>query len=80
MTEEMILASLGEPCTVEIPDDESPSCEEWTYFTPSLRTGSPMRRCRDPHRLGNAGVGLLNVRDQVATPRPLMQGCSWQKP
>jgi len=33
MTEEMVLASLGEPRSVEIPDDESPSYEEWTYFT-----------------------------------------------
>ncbi len=34
MTEEMILVSLGEPRSVEIPDDENPSYEEWTYFTP----------------------------------------------
>lgn len=33
MTEEMILASLGEPRSVEIPDDENPSYEEWTYRT-----------------------------------------------
>jgi len=33
ITEEMILAALGEPRSVEIPDDENPSCEEWTYFT-----------------------------------------------
>ena len=32
MTEDMILASLGEPRSVETPDDESPFYEEWTYF------------------------------------------------
>ena len=33
MTEEMVLASLGEPRSVEIPDDENPSYEEWSYYT-----------------------------------------------
>lgn len=34
MTEEMILASLGEPRSVERPDGEGSPLEEWTYFTP----------------------------------------------
>jgi hypothetical protein len=33
MTEEMILASLGEPRSVEIPNSEDPTHEEWTYRT-----------------------------------------------
>jgi hypothetical protein len=33
MTEEMILAALGEPRSVEIPDAENPSYKEWSYYT-----------------------------------------------
>lgn len=33
MTEEMILATLGEPLSGETPDGEDPTHEEWTYRT-----------------------------------------------
>ena len=33
MTEEMIIASLGEPQSIGIPNDDDPTHEEWTYRT-----------------------------------------------
>jgi len=34
MTEEMVLASLGEPKAISVPDPNDPSREAWTYNTP----------------------------------------------